>query len=458
MGIRFLTREEVRDAAIGSLGKTFRELKDKNFNYNNKGTLGQLVERSVFKFANNSRPEPDFADAGIELKLTPYKINRDGTLSAKERLVLCLIDYMNEYKYSFENSCFLHKNKSIELLWYLYDKSKNKLDYIITNEMYISLDDKEFEKDAEIIKSDWTFIINKIIDGKAHELSESDTMYLGACPKGKNSSDKIQQPFNDILAMRRAFCYKVSYMTMLVRKYIAGERIEKIVKKPLKNQTFEEYIVKTVKKYYGKSESQLMKKLRIDTNAKNKFSIIFARMLKIDGDIENTEEFLKANIKVKTIRVENDGKIKESMSFPAFKFEDIINEKWEESYLYDTFENTKFMFVVFRKNDRDEYVFDRVKLWNMPEEVLQGEIKKVWLKTKKIIKSGKIVKSIKNGEKETNFPKLTENKYCHVRPHAKNSRDTYILPVNDKLTGAKEYTKQCFWLNNSYIKSIIEEV
>lgn len=142
MGVRFLTKEEVRDVAIGSLGKTFRELADKNFNYNNKGTLGQLIERSVFNFANNSRPEPDFIDAGIELKSTPYKVNKNGTLSAKERLVLCLIDYMREYKYSFENSDFLRKNKNIELLWYLYDKSKEKLDYIITNEIYISLDDK----------------------------------------------------------------------------------------------------------------------------------------------------------------------------------------------------------------------------------------------------------------------------------------------------------------------------
>lgn len=301
-------------------------------------------------------------------------------------------------------------------------------------------------------------IINKIKEGKAHELSESDTMYLGACPKGKDKTSLREQPFSDILAMQRAFCYKVSYMTMLVRKYIAGERIEKVVKQPLKNRTFEEYIIEIIKKYYGKTDAQLFKEFKTNTSAKNKYSILFAKMLKVNGDIENTEEFLKANIKVKTIRVENNGRIIENMSFPAFKFEDIVNEKWEESDLYNTFENTKFMFVVFRKNDNNEYIFDRVKLWNMPEEILQGEIKKVWLKTKKVIKSGNIVKSIKNGEKETNFPKSTENKYCHVRPHARNSNDTYVLPTKDELTGAKEYTKQCFWLNRSYIKSIIEEV
>ncbi len=72
------------------------------------------------------------------------------------------------------------------------------------------------------------------------------------------------------------------------------------------------------------------------------------------------------------------------------------------------------------------------------------------------MKNGEIVKRIENGERKTNFPKSTDNNYCHVRPHGKNANDTYPLPIADKLTGANEYTKQCFWLNRNYIKAIIE--
>ena len=457
MGIRFLTKEEVQNVAKGAIGKTFREIADKSFNYNNKGTLGQLLERSVFNFANNSKSEPDFVDAGIELKLTPYKKNANGCLSAKERLVLNIIDYMKEYKNCFENSHFLFKNRNIELLWYLYESSKNKLDYRITHELYMSLSDKEFKDDYNIIKSDWEFIINKIKKGKAHELSESDTMYLGACPKGKDRKTIRKQPFSNINAMQRAFCYKVSYMTILVRKYIANEKIEKVIKKPLVNKSFENYIISKIKKYYRKTDDILSKILDVDTNAKNKFRILVAKMLKVNGDIEKTEEFLKANIKVKTIRINKNGMIRESMSFPAFKFNDIVNQEWEESDLYLTFENTKFMFIVFRENNKNEYIFERVKFWNMPEEILQNEIKKVWIKTKSIIKNGNIEKKLKNEKRQNNFPKSIENKYCHVRPHGKNSKDTYPLPVKDKVTGAKVYTKQCFWLNNNYIRSIINE-
>lgn len=457
MNIKFLTKEEVQIAAKSSIGKTFGQLYKESYVNNNKGFLGQLIEKSVFNFANNSKSAPDFENLGIELKLTPYKKNKNGTLAAKERLVLNIINYLEEYKYDFSRSHFLYKNKNIQLLWYLYEKNKKRQDYIITNELFFSLTDKEFKDDYCIIKSDWETIIGKIKDGKAHELSESDTMYLGACPKGKNKNSLRKQPFSDVLAMQRAFCYKVSYMTILVRKYIANEKIEKIIKSPVGNLGFIEYILDNINVYKGKTENELCKILKINTSAKNKFSLIFSKMLKINGNIEETEEFLKANIKIKTIRVEQNGKIKESMSFPAFKFMDIYNQKWEESDLYNAFENTKYMFVIFRKNNNDEYYFDNVKLWNMPENILQTEIKKVWLKTKRIIKNGNIVKGIKNGIKVTNFPKIIDNQYCHVRPHAINRNDVYLLPIADKLTNQKSYMKHCFWLNSKYIKEIIEE-
>ena len=81
----------------------------------------------------------------------------------------------------------------------------------------------------------------------------------------------------------------------------------------------------------------------------------------------------------------------------------------------------------------------------------------MWKKTYNTIKTGNIVKYIKNGKRKTNFVGMSENEVCHVRPHGRDSRDTNELPVVDKLTGATEYTKHCFWINNSYIRKIFEE-
>ena len=60
-----------------------------------------IFENNVYKYGSNSISAPDFEDAGIELKVTPYKKNKDNSLSAKERLVLNIINYMEEYKNTF---------------------------------------------------------------------------------------------------------------------------------------------------------------------------------------------------------------------------------------------------------------------------------------------------------------------------------------------------------------------
>ena len=52
---------------------------------------------------------------------------------------------------------------------------------------------------------------------------------------------------------------------------------------------------------------------------------------------------------------------------------------------------------------------------------------------------------------------MSENEVCHVRPHGRDSKDVTKLPVADKLTGATEYTKQCFWINNKYIERELKE-
>lgn len=39
----------------------------------------------------------------------------------------------------------------------------------------------------KVIQSDWEKIVNKVKIGEAHNLSEGDTLYLGACTKGSTA-------------------------------------------------------------------------------------------------------------------------------------------------------------------------------------------------------------------------------------------------------------------------------
>ena len=454
---RLYNRQEIELISKSAIGKSVNDIlneeivtvEDKDAN---KGGLGQLIEKYLFGMDNNSDSEPDFMPAGIELKVTPYKKIKGDKLSAKERLVLNIIDYMTEYKNTFRSSHFWYKNNKIQLLWYLWEANKDKKDLIITHEKLLELEKNE---DLKQIEEDWNFIINKIREEKAHEISEADTMYLGACSKGVNALSTRQQPFSDIPAMQRAFCFKNSYMTQLVRKYIGDySNVEKILKGT--NDTFNEFVLNIIAKYKGKSQNELMNEFNIDTKAKNVNSMLISRMFNVKSKLSETEEFQKAKIIPKTIRIEENGRIKESISFPYFKYTEIVNQDWETSDLREELETTKYMFFIF-KMENGEYIFKGIKLWNMPEIDIETSVMEMWKKTYNTIKTGNIVKSIENGIRKTNFVGMSENNVCHVRPHGRNANDVCKLPVADKLTGATEYTKHCFWINNNYIRKIFNE-
>lgn len=454
---RLYNKQEIEIISKSAIGKSIEDImKEEVITVDNtgvnKGGLGQLVEQYLFGIQTNSESEPDFMPAGIELKVTPYKKIKGGKLSAKERLVLNIINYMDEWKNNFKDSHFWFKNNTIQLLWYLWEPNKNNKEYKITHEKLLELAKNE---DLEQIEEDWNYIIKKIKNGKAHEISEADTMYLGACTKGANASSKREQPFNDILAMQRAFCFKTSYMTQLVRKYIGDySDVEKVLKET--KDTFNQYVSEVVNKNKGKSQKELMKEFNIDSKAKNINSMLISRMFNVKNKLADTEEFQKANIIPKTIRIEENGRVKESISFPAFKYTEIVKQNWEDCDLREQLETTKYMFFVFKK-EKGEYIFKGIKLWNMPETVIESSVMEMWKKTYNTIKSGNIVKSINNGIRKTNFPGMSENEVCHVRPHGRNAKDTAPLPVADKLTGATKYTKHCFWINNKYIKELFAE-
>ena len=62
--------------------------------YKGKGNFGQILEKYYFGYEPNSNAEPDFLEAGIELKSSPLKTLKNGRFHSKERLVLNIINYL----------------------------------------------------------------------------------------------------------------------------------------------------------------------------------------------------------------------------------------------------------------------------------------------------------------------------------------------------------------------------
>lgn len=426
--------------------------------YSGKGNFGQVLEKFYFGYEPNSSAEADFAQIGMELKSSPLKQLKNNEYRSKERIVLNIINYINVVNQNFENSDFVKKNASILLIFYLHQAGFDILDYLIK-----LVDEWSFPStDLEIIKKDWEFITKKIADGKAHELSEGDTFYLGACTKGANALSVRKQPFSEIPAKQRAYSFKQGYVNHIIAsiendsKETYGKLIPNI--QVAKNQTIEEIVISKFKPYYGKSEEEIINNLKIiiNTKAKSFYANLTKAILGIELDKE-IEEFEKAEIIVKTVRLKENDLPKEDISFPNFRYEEIINQDWEDSDFKDVLGH-KFLFVFFQFQN-DKLILRKVKFWNMPYLDLI-EVEKVWTKTKLIVSKGAIVKEIKtnkNGKeiRFTNFPSKKFSSISHVRPHASNALDTYELPKKDKITNQNEYTKHCFWLNNTYVKNEI---
>jgi DNA mismatch repair protein MutH len=443
----YKTKEEVLTRGREAIGVPFRYMDQTSRLEIGKGAVGSVVEESWFGYKTNSDSKPDFEEAGVELKVTPFiKTNRG--IRAKERLVCNIINYMEEYKNTFHTSSFWQKCETLLIMPYEYKDGVDKGDFSVEEAILFSFP----SEDLMIIEHDWECIISKIRAGRAHELSEGDTLYLGACTKGASAASVRQQPFSDIPAKQRAYSLKQSYMTYVLNSYIFGNKAdEHIIKDPtvLRKQNLEDFIVGKVTPYFGWTQMALLQEFDIQTNAKNVYEIILARMLGVHGRITATDEFMKANIIPKTIRIQKNGSIKESMSFPGFRFTDIITEEWEDSTLKNYLEPSKFLFIIFRENKVGEYFFERIKFWNIPAEDLE-EVKIVWGRTVSIIKYG--VKLEYDGNMtRNNLPKQSENRVAHVRPKARNSSDTYPLP------DGREMTKQCFWFNSSYVESIVAD-
>jgi len=445
-GTEYTTKEKILARALEIRGIPLRDVDTTGRLATGKGAIGTVIEESWYGYSPNSEAEPDFPEAGVELKVTPYVRGKNG-IRAKERLVCNMINYLEEYCKTLLTSAFWHKCNTMLLMSYehLYDKPKG--DFVIDEAVLFSFPDE----DIPIIEHDFETIMEKVRTGRAHEISEGDTLYLAACTKGADSSSVRQQPFSDIPAKSRAYSLKSSYMTTILNKYIFGSATSpRIIKDPgvLRCGNFETYIIDTVSKYYGMTQSELKSLFGVDSTAKSLNDRLLAKMLGVNGHIANTEEFQKANIVPKTIRVQKSGKIKESMSFPTFDFIKLSQEEdWENSEFYDYLAPTKFMFVIFTERDDGEYVFTRIQFWNMPPEDLE-EVGRVWQRTVDTIRSGVTLIPTSRGI-SNNLPKQAESKVAHVRPHGKDASDTLPLP------DGREMTKQCFWLNNTYIASQI---
>lgn len=455
---RYLSEDEIIKITKSAMHKTFGQLGfNSTYMGRNKGGIGGFVEESIFKYSANSDDNPDFIDAGIELKVTPIKKNVDGTISSKERLVLNMINFKNEAHANFKTSSFYRKNKKILIWFYLYSSGIDPSNFEITDYYLFKF---ENSLQYKVIERDWNIIHNKIVNGKAHEISESDTEFLAACTKGANSTVLVEQYNSAIKAKPRAYSFKAFFMTYIYRNMIHNlpsysplVSDDEWMKNPL-----EEIYKEKINIYHGKTQKELCNKFHISSKAKQINFMIAQKMLGISGKSKSTSEMEFAGIIFRTITIDKNGNPTEAMPFKSFEFEELINTQWEKSSIREDFVDLKLMLFVFKKVEGTT-TFDKVCFWNIPNRVVDGVIKDMYEGCANLVRNGEAFYFDKNHKIKDKFPKenRNSNKVCHVRPHARVQADHYALPVKDKQTGITSYTKQSFWFNRDFVKKIIKD-
>ena len=77
-GTQYVTKESILRRAQEIKGIPLRDVDKTGRLATGKGAIGTVIEESWFGYTPNSESEPDFPEAGVELKVTPYLRGKNG--------------------------------------------------------------------------------------------------------------------------------------------------------------------------------------------------------------------------------------------------------------------------------------------------------------------------------------------------------------------------------------------
>ncbi len=414
-----------------------------------KGAFGNAIEVGHFYYQPNSSAKPDLGWA--ELKCTGLLSDGEGGRRAKERLVICMINYGGRsssripcvIEETAETSHAFQKLLSILLVFYDYAKVSRPEDMM---DLSIRLADiwAPSTSDVALFKRDWEVIQGYVRDGRAHELSESLTPMLGACTKSSDSTKLVKQRSGKALAKPRAFALKQAYVTEIFRSLYSGQAESKLMESPSPGyakvyfeQDLESEIIRRINAYAGMTTIEICEKLKLDGKYGGKSGqsrrirdFLDEICMRLYGSpIEEMEAFRKSGFRICVSRVLKNDEAAESVSFPAFEYAEIADEQeWEDSSLYQDLVK-RFLFI-FLRDDKDGSCPRLAKaiFWSMPEADLDATYE-VWADTVKLVRADRLEE----------LPAESQTKAVHVRPHDKHRYPGF---------------KRSFWLNRRYVSRI----
>jgi len=185
---------------------------DLSLNYNKKGkSYHRMILNHALGINANGALYNQYKESGLNVKVIRRKPNHNVIYAMSFRSY----DYMEIINEKWENSIF---NKEVSKLIFLIltlpeDSSPIKdacFDFIM---IHIPSDNE-----LEIMKNDWSFIVNKIKDGRADELKGEEGEIVQTRPKAENSKSRIKAP-GGLMEVRKCFFIRTQYLQRILNEY-----------------------------------------------------------------------------------------------------------------------------------------------------------------------------------------------------------------------------------------------
>lgn len=337
----------------------------------------------------------------------------------------------------FEFSKLLFKNKKILIIWYKFQENTNYADMeIMDYQLY------DLSQDEEIIKNDFYIIKDMVVKGEAHNLSEGQTSYLGACTKAATSANRTQQPNSLEPAKPRAFCLKNSYMTGIFRILLFGNQINT---ETASFKTAEEYVFNILKHYLGKTQLEIYNMITGEdyTNRipKNISKMISDRLIGKDDELgDKNELFKKITYVIKNLSIFPGKEPVERMSFRNLRISE-FEKDWEESDWKQYFEEVTLLVICYEAKDKtvkNGYrTLKEIKTISFTDEDIE-QIKKAYEMVQEAIKNNDI--------SLLPYPNSYENQIIEIAPKGVKGDDAYNNFFKN------DTTKTTFMLSKNFLE------
>ena len=425
--------KRLRGRLLGSLpGATFTAASGAT----GRAEVGLAIE-AHFGIPPNSSPLPDFPGAAIELKAVPLRVTGRG-LGVKERTVISLIDYMTLMGETWA-SASVRKKLKILFVFFEHLDDHPKSSFPIRAVLLWEPDDRS----EALLRADWERVFAKVRQGRAHELSESDGRIMGPCTKGATSLSRRPQPFGDQLAKPRAWALKSSFTWRLYQAISDATPAESLLEDLGLNaaEEFEVPFARSLLSLRERTVGDVGAELDVPpSDAKSYSAATVRRIFGAKGFRTKIVEFEEMGLTPRITRVRDDLMPYESLSFPAFRYHSLLEETWEDS---DLLARIEYMLLIpihgrMKSTPQKDCTLGVPVFWRPSADQLEL-IKQEWETYRIEIRE----------HKADRLTPASETRAIHVRPHARDSRDT------DEAPGLGQIVKKSFWLNRPFVQQIL---